>query len=37
MADYVVVPLLDGDLLLEEPGGRDEDGEPQAARALCAA
>lgn len=36
-ADYVVVPLLDGDLLLEEPGGRDEDGEPQAARALCAA
>ena len=37
MADYVVVPLLDGDLLLEEGEGRLEDGKPQAARALRAA
>ena len=37
MADYVVVPLLDGDLLLEERGGRLGDGAPQAARALRAA
>jgi len=36
-ATWRVVPLIDGDLLLEEPGGRLQDGSPQAARALRAA
>ena len=36
-ADYVVVPLADGDLLLEEPGGASRTTTLKAPCSLCAA